>query len=222
MYLPSVSVPPATGRRGQVFANPVTGERAVVLTDPREHPDQVLVSHLYVEPGGRVAVAHHHPTITERFHVIAGRVGFQIGEQTTELGPGEAAEVPPGTLHDWWQVGEETAEVVVEVSPGDRFVEMIGTLFGLARDGECNEKGIPGPLQLAVTARGYRDVMVIASPPPTVQALLFGPLAALGRARGLEPGYERYLESAETVEPEPRALALVGADGRLRPDGFGA
>lgn len=212
-----MSVSQLPSRRGQVFANPVTGERAVVLTDPREHPDRVLVSHLYVEPGGRVSVAHRHPTISERFHVIAGRVGFLVGDERRELGPGEQAEVPPGTLHDWWQVGEETAEVVVEVTPGDRFVEMVGTFFGLARDGKCDAKGVPRPLQLAVSARAYRDVMVVASPPPAVQALLFGPLAALGRARGLQPSYERYYEASdEVVEPDPRALALVGADGRLR------
>ncbi len=203
-------------RRGQVIANPVTGERAVLLTDPRIHPERVLVSHLYVEPGGRVAVAHRHPAITERFHVLAGRVGFLIGGERAELGPGEAAEVPPATLHDWWQVGEEEAEVVVEVAPGDRFAEMIGTLFGLARDGKSDREGLPRPLQLAVTARGYRDVMEIASPPPAVQALVFGPLAALGRARGLLPSYERYLESETVVEPDPRALAMLDEDGRLR------
>jgi mannose-6-phosphate isomerase-like protein (cupin superfamily) len=215
-YLLLVSVSQPRDRRGQVFANPVTGERAVVLTDPRGHPDRVLVSHLYVTPGGRVAAAHRHPAITERFHVIAGRVGFLIGEEQRELGPGEEAEVPPGTLHDWWQVGEETAEVVVEVRPGDRFVEMVGTFFGLARDGKSDAKGLPRPLQLAVSARGYRDVMQIASPPAAVQAIVFGPLAALGRARGLEPSYERYLESDEVVDPDPRALALLDANGRLR------
>lgn len=216
-YLLSVSVSQSDDRRGQVFANPVTGERAVVLTDPDQHPQRVLVSQLYVTPGGRVAVAHRHPTITERFHVIAGRVGFMIGEEERELGPGEEAEVPPGTLHDWWQVGDETAEVVVEVTPGDRFIEMIGTFFGLARDGKSDAKGVPRLLQLAVTARGYRDVMEVAKPPPAVQALLFGPLAAIGRARGLQPSYERYYAgSDEVVEPDPRALALVDADGRLR------
>lgn len=106
--------------------------------------------------------------------------------------------------------------MVVEVAPGDRFVEMVGTFFGLARDGKCDAKGVPRPLQLAVSARGYRDVMEVASPPPAVQALLFGPMAAIGRARGLKPSYERYLESDEVVEPDPRALALVGEDGRLR------
>jgi mannose-6-phosphate isomerase-like protein (cupin superfamily) len=151
-------------RRGEVFENPVTGERAVVLTDPRTHRERVLVSHLYVEPGGRVAVKHRHPGLTERFRVITGRVGFSIGEETRELGPGEAAEVPPDTLHDWWQLGEETAELVVEVSPGDRFVELVGTFFGLARDGKVDGKGVPKPLQLAVSARDYADVMVVATP----------------------------------------------------------
>lgn len=211
-----MSVSSQPDRRGQVLENPVTGERAVGLVDPRTHPERVLVSHLYVAPGGRVAAAHRHPSITERFHVLSGRVGFLIGDERTELGPGEAAEVPPGTVHDWWQVGDEVAEVVVEVAPGDRFVEMVGTMFGLARDGKCDGKGLPRPLQLAVTARGYRDVMELAKPPATVQALIFAPLAALGRARGLRPSYEHYLESEVVVEPDPRALAMLTEDGRLR------
>src|SRR5215203_7011493 len=54
----------------QVFDNPATGEHVVLLTDPREHPQQVLVSHLFVSPGGRVAAPHFHPTIEERFLVL--------------------------------------------------------------------------------------------------------------------------------------------------------
>lgn len=203
-------------RRGQVFENPISGERAVVLTDPLDHPQRVLVSHLYVEPGGRVAVAHRHPVARERFHVLHGEVGFfMIDGVERVLGPGEEAEVPPETLHDWWQVGEETAQVLVEVDPGDRFVEMVGTMFGLARDGKSDGKGLPRPLQLAVTVRGFRDVMVIASPPPWVQNLLFGTLASIGRLIGRRPSYERYLSSEVMVEPEPEALALLTPEGRL-------
>ena len=57
-----------------------------------------------------------------------------------------------------------------------------GQVFASPVTGE-RAKGVPRPLQLAVSARGYRDVMEVASPPPPVQALLFGPLAAPGRAR---------------------------------------
>jgi hypothetical protein len=83
-------------------------------------------------------------------------VGFLIGKEERRLDTGAQAEVPPHTLHDWWQVGDQDARVMVEVNPGDRFVEMVGTMFGLARDGKVNERGIPHLLQLAVTARAYR------------------------------------------------------------------
>ena len=206
-------------RRGQVFENPVTGERVVMLTDPETHPDRVLVAHLIVVPGGRVAAEHFHPTLTERFHVISGQVGFLIGGEERVLAAGDQATVEPNVRHDWWQVGAETAEVVVEVAPGDRFVEMVGTLFGLARDGKVNRRGLPGLLQLAVTANAYRDIMVITSPPPWVQRPLFLLLASIGHTTGLQAAYPEYLASDEVVEPSPEALALVDENGRLREAG---
>jgi quercetin dioxygenase-like cupin family protein len=163
-------------RRGQVLDNPVTGERVVVLTDPEEHPEKVLVAHLFVRPGGRVALAHRHPTIVERFHVLRGQVGFLIGEEKHLLGPGESAEVPAGELHDWWQVGDEEAEVVVEVTPGDRFVEMVGTFFGLARDGKSDRKGVLAPLGRMLGKRPYYPEYVtsdvVVEPDPAALALL--------------------------------------------------
>jgi quercetin dioxygenase-like cupin family protein len=203
-------------RRGEVFENPTTGERVVILTDPNEHSNRVLVAHLFVAPGGRVAAEHLHPTITERFHVIRGQVAFMIDGRERVLASGDSARVPPGVRHDWWQVGAETAEVVVEVAPGDRFVEMVGTLFGLARDGKVNPKGLPSLLQLAVTASAYRDVMIIASPPPWLQRPVFFVLAQIGHAAGLKPCYQQYLSSDEIVEPASDALALLTEDGRLR------
>jgi quercetin dioxygenase-like cupin family protein len=204
------------GRLGQVFENPLTKERAVMLTDPAVRADRSLVGHLYVAPGGRVAAAHTHPSSVERFHVIRGQVGFLIGGDQRILGPGEHAEVPKGVLHDWWQIGDEPAEVVVDVSPGDRFVDMLTTVFGLVRDGEVDRRGMPHLLQLVVTAHAYRDAMVFASPPPWVQRLLFGLLAPAGRLLGREAVYERYRTSAEVVVPDPLALTLLDQHGRLR------
>jgi mannose-6-phosphate isomerase-like protein (cupin superfamily) len=203
-------------RRGHVLDNPVTGERVVLLTDPGDDLQRPLVAHLFVKPGGRVATPHFHPALRERFRVLAGRIGFQVGDEERELGPGDAAEVPVGAVHDWWQVGAEEAQVVVEVDPGARFIEMVGTIFGLARDGKCDRKGVPRPLQLAVTASAYRDTMVIASPPEAVQRVVFAVLAPLGHALGKRAAYQRYLSSDELVEPDPAALAMLDGDGRLR------
>jgi quercetin dioxygenase-like cupin family protein len=207
---------PASSTRGHVFENPATGERAVVLTDPAVHPDRALVGHLRVAVSGRVGAPHTHPRAAERFTVLAGRVGFLIGDQERVLGPGEQAEVPAGMVHEWWQVGDQEAEVVVDMTPGDRFTDMLATMFGLIRDGKVGRHGRPRLLQLAVTAHEYRDAMVLVSPPPWVQRLLAGSLAPPGRALGRRPMYPRYRVPAEIVEPDARALEQLDEHGRLR------
>ena len=93
---------------------------------------------------------NHPPKATPGSELSAGEVGFLIGGRTRTLGAGEGASVEAGVVHDWWQVGEAEAQVVVEVVPGARFAEMVGSMFGLARDGKVNAKGLPDPLQLAV------------------------------------------------------------------------
>ena len=202
-------------RRGHVFENPLTKERAVLLTDPAAHPGGVLVGHLYVGAGGRVAAPHLHPGSTERFQVVSGRIAVRIGDEERTLAAGERAEVPAGVVHDWWQVGEEPAEVLVEVAPGERFLEMLSTGFGLARDGRVDAQGRPRLLQLAVTAHGYRDAMVFASPPPWVQRLVFGALSPIGRLLGTRPSLAEYETSAEVVSPAAHALGALDRDGRL-------
>ena len=120
-------------------------------------------------------------------------------------------------VHDWWQVGDEEAGVVVEVDPGDRFVEMVGTFFGLARDGKVDGKGVPHLLQLALSARDYRDTMIPAE--AAARAVQRSSSASSVRSAGRcgrKPTYPEYLVSEVVVEPDPDALALVGEDGRLR------
>ena len=202
-------------RVGQVFDNPVTGERVVLLTDPFEHPDRVLAAHLTVAPGGRVAMAHIHPAVRERFHVLGGKVGFLVDGQEVTLGPGEAAEVLPGVVHDWWQIGDEEASVVVEAVPGDRLSEFITSIFGLCREGKVSKDGVPHPLQIMVMVNEYKEEMILAKPPPSIQKALAAVLSPIGRLRGLKPSYPEYITSTEVVTPNPDALALLDEEGRL-------
>jgi hypothetical protein len=59
---------------------------------------------------------------------------------------------------------------------------MIETLYGLARLGYTNAKGMPPPLQLALVGREFSDVVVFRSPPRVVQRAVFGALASIGLA----------------------------------------
>jgi hypothetical protein len=66
---------------------------------------------------------------------------------------------------------------------------MIETMFGLARLGHTNARGMPDPLQLALTAQEFSDVVVFRTPPPAVQRVLFGALAPIARRRGYRATY---------------------------------
>jgi mannose-6-phosphate isomerase-like protein (cupin superfamily) len=187
---------------GYVSENPVTGERGIVLEAPPDNPARRLAAELHVRPGGAVAGEHLHPAIAERFEVIEGRLGVKLDGERSTIGPGEAVEVAEGRWHDWWQEGDEKAIVRVEVVPGDRFLEMIRTLYGLAVDGRTNAKGMPRPLQLVALAEEFNDVIVFRRPPRIVQRLLFGALAPLARVRGYRGIYPRYAEARSMGTPE--------------------
>jgi len=110
-------------------------------------------------------------------------------KQTSILHEGETAVVEPGVWHDWWNASDRDARVRVEITPGERFAHMIETLFGLARLGYTNSKGMPHPLQLAPFAQEFSDVIVFRSPPLVVQRVLFGVLAPIAHARGYRATY---------------------------------
>lgn len=198
-------------RYGDVYENRVTGERAVVLRGDEDGGGQSVLVHLVVTPGGAVAGEHVHPRLEERFRVISGRLGARVAGAERTLTAGEEVTVPAGTAHDWWNAGDGDASVLVELSPPDpRFEAMIATLFGLANAGQTNAKGMPGPLQLALLAQEFRDVIRFTKPPAVVQKVLCGVLAGLGRMRGLRGIYREYLGAHGRIEPDPEVVRLAG------------
>lgn len=177
---------------GESLENPSTGERGILVKTPWEGSDQSLEADLVVQPEGAVAGEHVHHNFDERFTVKAGRIGFRLDGSESIAGPGEVVEIPREHWHDWWNAGEEEATARVWVSDGARFLQMIETLFGLAQDGHTNAKGLPDPLQLAMFATEFRDVLVLRRPPAVLQSALFGLLRPIARARGYRGTYPQY------------------------------
>ena len=105
--------------------------------------------------------------------------------------------------HDWWNEGAVPAVVRVEVTPGERFAHLLETLFGLARGGYVNARGMPKPLQLALTATEFSDVVVLRKPPAVVQRVALGALAPIARRRGYRATYPSL--SRTTLAPSPSA-----------------
>jgi quercetin dioxygenase-like cupin family protein len=174
---------------GEIWENPVTRERATILELPHENPDGRAAAELTALAGARVVGEHRHPAIVERFTVLEGELTLKLEGQTSVLRKGESAVVEPGAWHDWWNASDRDARARVEVTPGERFAHMIETLFGLARLGHVNGKGMPDPLQLALFAREFGDVIEFRKPPAAVQRAIFGALAPLARRRGYRATY---------------------------------
>jgi quercetin dioxygenase-like cupin family protein len=210
-------------RCGDVYENRITGERAVVLRGDEDGQGRSGLVHLSVRPHGAVVGEHVHPGFQERFLVISGRLGTRLDGVERTLAAGDEAAAPPGTAHDWWNAGEDEAEVLVEISPMEpRFELMIGNLFGLANAGRTNAKGMPGTLQLAVIGQEFQDVVRFTKPPRAVQSVMFGLLGPVGRMRGYHSTYPEYSRPQGRTTPDPEVLALAGLTPPDRPPGAGA
>jgi quercetin dioxygenase-like cupin family protein len=191
---PSGASAAAERAAGAWLHNPATGEIAHFA--PAEAGGRRIAVDLWLQPGAAVARAHIHDHFVERFQVRAGEVGLQVAgnERVARTGDG-VIEVPAGTVHDWWNAGDGVAHVRVEVAatqtapgrPAARFVSMIEALWSLGALGRVNAQGMPDPLWLAAIAREYRDAIRFVRPPATVQAALFGPLAAIAHRTGRDP-----------------------------------
>lgn len=117
-------------RAGEVYENRVQGDRFVVREGSEDTGGERLTDELYVRPGGRVAGKHTHSYITERFEVRAGTVRFHLDGRERIARPGEQVEVPPGAVHDWWNVDDDEAYVFVDIRPAERFELMVRTSTG--------------------------------------------------------------------------------------------
>jgi quercetin dioxygenase-like cupin family protein len=171
-------------RPGDTIHNPVTGERIVFHQTSAETGGEAVVIETFVDPGGFVAAAHVHPTQEERFQVLRGTVGFQVGRRKEVAGPGTRVTVPAGTRHRFWNAGDDVAQFVCEIRPALQFESLLETMFALAGDGKTNRKGMPSPLRLAVIANAHFDTVRLPFPPAVLQKLALSLGAPLGRVLG--------------------------------------
>jgi mannose-6-phosphate isomerase-like protein (cupin superfamily) len=176
-------------RAGDVIDNPVTGERIVFHQTSRETNGEAVVIETFVQPDGFVAAAHVHPKQEERFEVVSGTLGLEVGGEEIVAGPGETLTIPAGTPHRFWNAGENEVRFRCRVRPALQFEQLLETMFGLAAAGKTNRKGMPNPLRLAVIARAHFDVVRLPFPPALLQRIGLALGAPLGRLLGYRPTY---------------------------------
>lgn len=177
---------------GEVWENPVTRELLTTIELPWANSDDRLVAELVALVGARVAGEHRHPGISETFTALEGELTLKLDGKERKVSAGETVTIPPDTWHDWWNATDSDVRVRVEVQPGERFLSMIETVFGLGRAGHLDKRGMPNPLQLALIANEFSDVIVMRKPPPQIQRFVFKALSPVARARGYRATYPQF------------------------------
>ncbi len=133
---------------------------------------------------------HYHPEQDEHFEVLSGEVWTRVEGEERVYRAGERFEVPAGRRHAMTNASRsEEARISWRVTPALNTATFLETIWGLAREGKTNKRGIPNPLQGAVILRHYRNVIRLTNPPQPLQAMVFPVLAFMGRLVGYKPRY---------------------------------
>ena len=185
---------------GDVIENPLIGDR-IVFRRTREQTDgDLLEFDLYAQPSAAGPPRHVHPHAQEHFEILKGTLRAEVDGQEMSFSEGDTFTVAAGVPHTWWNEGELEAHVRVRLQPEAGMESFLETIYGLAKDGRTNAKGIPSPLQLAVTASAYFDTNYVASPPLAVQKVVFAVLLPVARLLGYKANYSyRYEKSTDAT-----------------------
>ncbi len=179
-------------RAGEVLENPVSGQRIIFRKTADDTDGKLLeVESVYTKPTLSRPPAHYNPRQEERFEVLSGRVNVVVSGESRTLEEGEVLTMPPGTPHEMW-AEEAGARVNWQTRPAMRTEEFFETIWGLARNGKTDAKGIPSLPQVAVIASEYADEFRLASPPWPVQRALFAVLAPAGKLLDYKARYREH------------------------------
>ena len=203
---------------GDALENPVSGQHLIIRNIAQDTGGELLeVESVYTKPTPSRPPVHYHPRQEERFEVLSGRLNVVVNGRGRTLEEGEVLTVAPGVPHQMW-AAQAGARVNWQTRPALKTEAFFETVWGLAKDGKVNDKGVPNLLRVALIAREYEDEFRLASPPWTVQRLLFGSLAPIGRLLGYQARYpysQHGVPQAYPASEEERASATSRTMGAV-------
>ena len=178
-------------RAGDELLGP-TSRRLVFRRTAADTNGELVEVDAYYEPGGNPPFVHYHPRQEERFEVVSGELLTHVDGVERTYGAGETFVLPPRSRHSMHNAGSEEVHFIWQTRPALKTEAFFETIFGLARDGKINEKGVPNLLRVAVFMREYQDEVRLTRPPFAVQKLLFELLAPIGVLLGYRGRYPEY------------------------------
>ena len=133
----------------RTITNPVFEDEVRFVQTAEESGGEVTELEITLKPGGSNDL-HYHQTYAEVFTAVEGQLGVRLGRKGEEhfLEPGQSKVVEKGQVHAFFNPTDGDITFKVELKPGHSgFEQSLRIMYGLAQDGEVNDKGIPTNLK---------------------------------------------------------------------------
>jgi mannose-6-phosphate isomerase-like protein (cupin superfamily) len=197
---------------GETIRNPRTAQTMTFRQTAADTGGHLLQLDCSSVPRGPREPEHLHPHQESRFAVRSGALRVRIGATEQVVGPGQVAVIPPRTPHTFWVEGDAPAQYRQEFRPALRSELFFETLFGLAREGRLDARGLPALLQLAVLMRAFSAEIRPTRPPWPLLWLLAVILSPLAHWRGYRAVYPRF--SSTAASPVAATTGRLGSQHR--------
>lgn len=137
MY-PSSSSPTA-----RTITNPILKDEVTFLQTSQESNGRYSLVEVRLASGGGTPL-HYHRDFSEEFVCLEGEVSIQLEKQIIRLQPGEAATVPVGKAHRFFNPSPQPCRFACRITPGfPGFEQFLQIVYGLAHDGQVNGQAMP-------------------------------------------------------------------------------
>ena len=80
-------------------------------------------------PVGASTQEHYHAVTEELYYIVEGAGQIRIGEETCQVGPGDAIAIPPGQKHKIWNTGTQTLRFLCCCAPAYEHSEHLSPRF---------------------------------------------------------------------------------------------
>ena len=95
---------------------PPDGSEVREIARPPDSARNQSLAEATIRPGGETA-EHYHRAAEEIYYFVSGAGRMRLGDEESEVGPGETVVIPPGTRHKLQNTGSEPLVLLCCSSP---------------------------------------------------------------------------------------------------------
>lgn len=121
------------------------------LVDEAQSGGSQTVFEVTVPPEAKVPAPHFHDAFEETIYGLDGVTAWTVGDETVDIGPGDAVCIPRGVVHGFVNREGEDAKFLAISSPGLMSPNYFRALGGVFADAD----GPPDPAAIGEVMRQY-------------------------------------------------------------------